>query len=111
MDIDFEVLRTNFPELAESWDDLQGWFCKNAHKKLVELETLARDSTISAASLISALNAMVESGMLAMLYRIRSPEVNLPEVEYDDPDKIPWDECGLVPCFSWSGVSKSKEQS
>lgn len=88
--IDFDTLLADYPEYAAEWRALRGWFHSNWRKRYVELPVLLRALPESnRRDLVFALDAMVESGMLATAYRIRSPGGDLLEGEYDEPDQIP----------------------
>lgn len=93
--IDFDILQTDYPEYASAWTALREWFQENWRKQYVELAVLLRALRgMGRADLVSAINAMVDRGMLEMAYRVRSPYGDLLEGEYAEPDEIPeelWD--------------------
>jgi len=83
-------LQTDHPEYAAEWRALAGWFANNWRKQYVELSLLLRAlKEIDRLKLVLAIDAMVDSGMLTMSYRIRSPEGDLLEGDFDEPDQIP----------------------
>ena len=71
--IDFERLLADYPEYAAEWQALQQWFAANRRKQYVELSVLLRAlKSDDKVKMVLAINAMVESDMLAMSYRIKA---------------------------------------
>ncbi len=88
--INFDILQAEYPEYATVWSVLREWFKRNSRKQYVELSVLLRAfPKIDRLAFIFALQAMIDKGMLAAAYRVRSPEGDLLESEFDEPDQIP----------------------
>lgn len=88
--INFDKLLADCPEYADIWAALRTWFERNSRKQYVELAVLLRAfPNIDRLKLVFALQAMIDNGMLATAYRVRSSEGDLLESEFDEPDQIP----------------------
>jgi hypothetical protein len=88
--INFDILRAEYPEYEAEWNALQEWFNRNWRKRYVELSVLLRTlSKFDRIRVILALQEMIDRGMLAATYRVKSPEGDLLEGDFDDPDQIP----------------------
>lgn len=88
--INFALLQAEYPELIAEWQALQRWFTKNWRKQYAELSLLLRDiKDADRLRLVLAIDLMVESGMLTISYRLRSPDGDLLEGDFDEPDQIP----------------------
>src|SRR5262245_56733402 len=87
--IDFDTLLADYPAYAAEWRALREWFSRNWRKRYVELPVLLRAlPDVNRRDLVLAIEAMIESGMLATAYRIRV-DGDLLEGEYEEPDQIP----------------------
>lgn len=93
--INFDLLQAEYPDFADVWAALRGWFAKNAKKKYIELTVLLRAlPQVDRLRLILGLQAMIDSGMLEVAYRVKAPGGYLLEGDYEEPTRIPaelWD--------------------
>ena len=88
--INFGILRADHPEFVDVWPKLQSWFDKNCRKRYVELSVLLRAlSGVDRLRAVLAIQKMIESGMLAVAYKAKTPDGDLLEGEYDWPDEVP----------------------
>lgn len=88
--INFGILLADYPEYANEWKALKGWFDRNPGVQYVELSVLLR--ALPAADqyrLVLAIQTMVERGMLELSYRVKAPGGYLLEGEFSEPDEIP----------------------
>ena len=119
--INFDLLRAEYPEFGEVWSALQGWFERNRRKRYVELSALLRAlPDVDKVQAVLAFQKMLERGMLATAYKVKSPSGDLLEGEYDWPDDVPdrlpardhshyvdTDEADIVSGYRWEPVGAS----
>ena len=104
--INFDHLLTEYPEYADCWTALRDWFDSNSRKRYVELSVLVRSlRNLDKIKLILAINTMVEEDMLKMAYRVKAPDGDLLEKDFDRPDIIPKE----LPDRSFSGRVRTEE--
>lgn len=89
--INFDVLQDSYPDLADVWDALRSWFARHGRWQYVDLPLLLRGMPphIDRVRLIVGLQGMIDQGMLATAYRVKAPNGELLEGDFDEPDQIP----------------------
>jgi hypothetical protein len=116
--INFDILQSEYPEFEAVWPMLRTWFDKNWRKRYVELSVLLRAlPQLDRLDLVLAIQAMIDRGMLATAYKVKSPGGDLLEGEFDQPDKVPprlpdrdysryinTDEADIVSGYRWEPV-------
>ena len=119
--INFDTLQSEHPEFAAVWSALRRWFDSNWRNRYVELSVLLRAlPEVDRLDLVLAIQTMIDQGMLATAYKVRSPSGDLLEGEFDLPDEVPdrlperdysryvdTDEADIVSGYRWEPVGAS----
>lgn len=110
--MNFNELKSNHPDLNETWDALSSWFSENKFKKFADMNLLCK-IPVTAKDLGTALNIMNDLGVIQVAYRVKYDGYLL-ENSYASKNEIPKtlidrngvgfvkrSECEIVNGFSW----------